>query len=187
MLPSSPGTSRRGTIGFQSGPQESYNLYLPYGSHPIPSKKAELTDPDSNESPYFAAPPSKKSHFEGLVNAYDAVSWIFGFKEKYSLVLLLIFGGALIGFCFGRTMMMNPANIRDLTISGEWFWYRQRMYKPCIIIHVYLSIISGVFAVFQFLPAIRRRSMKLHRINGYLVLALLLPSTVCGTIIARRA
>lgn len=60
------------------------------------------------------------------------------------------------------------------------------MYKTCLMIHIYLSIISGIFAVLQFLPAIRRRSVILHRINGYLVLLLLLPATVCGAIIARR-
>jgi hypothetical protein len=29
--------------------------------------------------------------------------------------------------------------------------------------------------------------MILHRINGYLVLLLLVPSTVCGAVVARRA
>ena len=64
--------------------------------------------------------------------------------------------------------------------KGEWFWYRQSLYKPCIFIHIYASIssyyylvlilviltdplvVSGIFAVFQFLPAIRRvRAMAL--------------------------
>jgi len=83
--------------------------------------------------------------------------------------------------------MMNPANVRHLTVSGEWFWYRQPVYKPCIFIHIYLSIISGIFAVFQFLPAIRRRAMILHRINGYMVLILLAASTIGGAVVARRA
>jgi len=84
-------------------------------------------------------------------------------------------------------MMMSPANVRDKTVPGEWFWYQQSLYKPCIFIHIYLSIFSGIFAVFQFIPAIRRRAMILHRINGYLVLILLIPSTVGGAVVARRA
>lgn len=77
-------------------------------------------------------------------------------------MVVIVFGGGLIGFCLARSMMMSPANVRDLTISGmwrsqfvwpgngthrmihkgEWFWYRQSFYKPCIFIHVYLSISS---------------------------------------------
>jgi len=145
-------------------------------------------DPDRTSLPHLTiAARQRKPRFEGLANLYDAVSWIFGFKEKYSLALLIFFGGTLIGFCLARTMMMNPKNVRDLTVPGEWFWYRQSFYKPCIFIHVYCAIISGIFAVFQFLPAIRRRAMIFHRINGYLVLIFLIPSTVCGAVVARRA
>jgi hypothetical protein len=32
-------------------------------------------------------PQPKKSHLEVLANVYYAVSWIFGFKERYSLAL----------------------------------------------------------------------------------------------------
>jgi hypothetical protein len=129
----------------------------------------------------------KTGFLEKVHHSYRAVSWIFGFREKYSLLLLIVFGGALIGFCLARSIMMNPANVRNMTISGEWFWYRQSLYKPCIFIHIYASIISGIFAVFQFLPAIRRRNVALHRLNGYLTLLLLIPSTIAGAIVARRA
>jgi hypothetical protein len=32
-----------------------------------------------------------------------------------------------------------------------------------------------------------KRAVIWHRINGYLTLALLIPSTICGAIMARRA
>ncbi|KIM81594.1 hypothetical protein PILCRDRAFT_821370 [Piloderma croceum F 1598] len=181
MLAHSPSsTSRSGTIGL--GPKETHSPYLPYASH------SELPDLADTQQPHITVVVRpRKSRFEGLANAYSGVSWILGFKEKYSLALLIFFGGALIGFCLGRTMMMSPANVRELTVSGEWFWYRKAVYKPCIFIHIYASIISGIFAVFQFIPAIRRRAVILHRINGYMTLALLIPSTICGSVVARRA
>jgi hypothetical protein len=123
-----------------------------------------------------SSPPRKR--FEGFTNVYRAISWIFGFKEKYSLAFceymvsedfapaylslsaVIFFGGALVGFCLARTMMMKPSNVRTMTVSGqyifaslfgskvpwlcyfpgEWFWYQQGMYKPSIFIHIYTSI-----------------------------------------------
>jgi hypothetical protein len=159
--------------------------YNPYG---LQSTRPWKEESDDHLAPHsVVTTQSKRSLYEGFADFYRSVSWVAGFKEKFSLILLIFFGGTLIGFCLARTIMMNPANVRDKTVQGEWFWYRQRLYKPCIFIHVYLSIISGIFAVFQFIPAIRRRAVILHRINGYLVLALLIPSTVSGAIVARRA
>lgn len=189
MLTHSPSTTSNGhspAVGLSSQKQD-FNVYVP---RPVAS------DFDKDEGFGRAeigvrpnTPPTKRSSscFEGIGNFYRAVTRMCGFNEKYSLGLLIFFGGALIGFCLARTLMMSPANLRDLTIPGEWFWYRQSVFKPCIFIHVYLSIISGIFAVFQFVPAIRRRSVILHRINGYMTVALLIPSTVCGSVVARRA
>jgi len=77
--------------------------------------------------------------------------------------------------------------VRLHTTPGEWFWYRQPMFKPNIFLHIYLTNIAGIFAVFQFIPGIRRRYISLHRLNGYLVLILLIPGTVSGSIVARRS
>jgi hypothetical protein len=162
--------------------------YNPYASPSTPWKEGVASQRDSDVPSHFVVPAQPKpSRNECFVNVYGAISWTLGFREKYSLLFFVLFGGALIGFCLARTMMMYPANIQHKTVPGEWFWYRQRLYKPCILIHVYLSIISGIFAVFQFIPAIRRRAVILHRINGYMVLMLLIPSTVGGSIVARRA
>ncbi|KIM82609.1 hypothetical protein PILCRDRAFT_820480 [Piloderma croceum F 1598] len=62
---------------------------------------------------------SSRKRFGGLASAYRAISWIFGFKEKYSLAFLIFFGGALVGFCLARTMMMKPSNVRTMTVSGQ--------------------------------------------------------------------
>ncbi|KDQ55610.1 hypothetical protein JAAARDRAFT_37015 [Jaapia argillacea MUCL 33604] len=180
MQVNSPSTS----IAEVSATNAPFNPYLPFASHSMKQDGLEDFDEKVPQSPKA---PSTRSRFDGLTSIYRSVSWILGFRERYSLLLMIIFGGALVGFCLARAMMMRPANVRDLTIAGEWFWYRQPLYKPTIFMHIYLTIIAGIFAIFQFIPAIRRRMMILHRINGYFVLILLIPGIVGGTIVARRA
>ncbi|KAG8721991.1 hypothetical protein FRC08_008087 [Ceratobasidium sp. 394] len=119
--------------------------------------------------------------------AYHQLSAKLGFKERFSLTFFVLFGGALFGFCMSRLMMLAPSNVVTKTVPGEWYWYRQALYKPNIFMHIYMSIVGGTLAVFQFIPAIRRRKMILHRINGYIVFFTLIPGSVAGSIVARRA
>jgi hypothetical protein len=136
MLTNPSSTSRSDIVAL--GPQQSYDPYLPYAN----ITHSKNVDPDRTSLPHLTiAARQRKSRFEGLANLYDAVSWIFGFKEKYSLALraftvsmafsvpysdlstVIFFGGTLIGFCLARTMMMNPKNVRDLTVPGWWSFY----------------------------------------------------------------
>lgn len=167
-------------------------MYNPYDSYnkeaPPPTVEANEAgglglQTDAAESTHS----SRSRQPNTFVTMYWGISSILGFKEKYSLLLFFIFGGALIGFCLARTLMFNPENVQHSTVPGEWFWYRQKLYKPNIFIHIYLSIIAGIMAVFQFIPAIRRRKMILHRLNGYMTLILLIPGTIAGAIVGRRA
>ncbi|KAF9261100.1 hypothetical protein L218DRAFT_961788 [Marasmius fiardii PR-910] len=110
-----------------------------------------------------------------------------GFREKYSLLWAFIFGGALFGFCLARSLLMDPIKMRKLTVPGEFFWFELPLYKYNYIIHIYLSIIGGIFSGAQFVPTIRRNYFLLHRINGYLVLITIFVSNVCGAIVTRRS
>ena len=84
MSTESPSTNRNGAASPKT--RESFNSYLPYASTSV--KEGELADPDSLQPSHFTiTTPSKRPRFEGFINFYDAVSWIFGFKEKYSLAL----------------------------------------------------------------------------------------------------
>ncbi|QRV72653.1 hypothetical protein RhiJN_00667 [Ceratobasidium sp. AG-Ba] len=118
---------------------------------------------------------------------YRRVSSNLGFKERFSLSFFILFGGALFGFCMSRLLMLAPSNVVTKTVPGEWYWYRQALYKPNIFMHIYMSIVGGTLAIFQFIPAIRRRKIILHRINGYIVFFTLIPGSVAGSIVARRA
>ncbi|KAG8769304.1 hypothetical protein FRC12_005045 [Ceratobasidium sp. 428] len=134
-----------------------------------------------------AAQVPKSSALLTLQSIYFGISGMLGFGERFSLLFFFLFGGALFGFCFSRVMMMVPSNVETVTVPGEWYWYSKTVFKRCIFVHIYLNIIAGIFAVFQFIPMIRRRKIILHRINGYFVLSMLLPATITGAIVARRA
>ncbi|KAJ6457972.1 hypothetical protein C8R45DRAFT_1032440 [Mycena sanguinolenta] len=129
-----------------------------------------------SETPTF----EKRSlgHQSGFAAFYRSVSWVFGFKEKYSLV------------------------------NCEWFSFRPPLFKIPLFIHIYLAtcasdrwsqtlaesfcswrdwcsvpIYSG-YSKGQPLPWLW---LLVHRINGYGVLFCLVGAMICGSIAARRA
>ncbi|KAG9127150.1 hypothetical protein FRC07_000477 [Ceratobasidium sp. 392] len=145
----------------------------------------DTKDEYKEEQTPAAANATKSSALSTLQSIYFGISGMLGFGERFSLLFFVLFGGALFGFCLARVIMMIPSNVETMTVPGEWYWYRESLYKRCIFIHIYLNIIAGIFAVFQFIPMIRRRKIILHRINGYFVLTTLLPATIAGSIVAR--
>jgi len=84
-------------------------------------------------------------------------------------------------------MNPHPARIASLLVPGEWFWFQRPLYKYNLFIHIYLTTLGGIGAPLQFLPAMRRRYVTLHRLNGYGVLFCLIVGNICGSIIARRS
>ncbi|KAJ7280352.1 hypothetical protein C8J57DRAFT_124012 [Mycena rebaudengoi] len=140
---------------------------------------------DKDEAHITPSAPSQRPQPRSSI--YRSVSWILGFKEKYSLLLCFIFGGAQVGFCLARSIAMNPSKTESTIAPGEFFWFRQPMYKINLFIHIYLTTIGGIGAILQFLPALRRRKMVLHRLNGYGVLFTLIVGNISGSIIARRS
>lgn len=142
-------TSHTGHSGIVGLP-ESYDLHSPYPMKEKDTLKSQFSQENSNgtirsvdrlrETGFVdtvqSSPPRKR--FEGFSNVYRAISWIFGFKEKYSLAFceymvsedfapaylnlsaVIFFGGALVGFCLARTMMMKPSNVRTMTVSGQY-------------------------------------------------------------------
>ncbi|KAJ6577745.1 hypothetical protein B0H19DRAFT_932320, partial [Mycena capillaripes] len=125
---------------------------------------------------------------------------ILGFKEKYSLLNCFVWGGALVSFCLAQSLTMDPvrtAGAMPACISPilwgfpstytEWFWFNHAPYKVNLFIHIYLAIFGGLGAWFQFIPAIRRSRVILHRLNGYGVLTCLIVGNICGAIVARQS
>jgi len=121
------------------------------------------------------------------MNFYRSISWILGFRDTYSLLNCIVWGGALVGYCLARSITMNPGTIAANLIPGEWFWFKEPMYKINLFLHIYLTTFGGIFAVLQFFPAMRRKAVILHRLNGWGVLFCLIVGNICGSIVARRS
>lgn len=104
---------------FSASSESHFNPYSPFE----PDSVAENAVKEEKLGQMRTSPPSSArqthSRFDGLVNFYYTLSYTLGFKEKYSLSLLFVLGGALVGYCLARTMMMNPANVRDKTVPGK--------------------------------------------------------------------
>ncbi|KAJ3736574.1 hypothetical protein DFJ43DRAFT_632085 [Lentinula guzmanii] len=77
--------------------------------------------------------------------------------------------------------------MREQTVPGEFRWFNLPIYRINYIIHIYLTIVGGILVGLQFLPTVRRKSVLLHRINGYTCIILLIIGNICGGIISRRA
>jgi len=75
----------------------------------------------------------------------------------------------------------------EQTVPGEFRWFHLSLYRINYTVHIYLSVVLGFFVGLQFLPAIRRKSVFLHRVNGYACLIILISASVTGAIIARRS
>jgi len=103
------------------------------------------------------------------------------------LILFFSCGGALLAYCLARAYLMNPRIMVEQTVPGEFLWFDLRLYRVNYIIHIYLSIVGGLLVGLQFLPAIRRKSVFLHRMNGYVCLATLIVANITGGIISRRS
>ncbi|KAL0575725.1 hypothetical protein V5O48_006238 [Marasmius crinis-equi] len=126
------------------------------------------------------APPQRRTHRPSsfypkikkdnpVASLYLSLSGMLGFREKVSLVLMVIFGGALVGYCIARGLLMDAKKRMELTIAGELFWFNQEPYKATYIIHIFFSCIGGILVGAQFVPVLRRKFVLVHRINGGVV------------------
>ncbi|KAL8764697.1 MAG: hypothetical protein Q9209_007920 [Squamulea sp. 1 TL-2023] len=105
---------------------------------------------------------------------------------------VIIFGGAITGFSLARLSYLNISGSASSSFAngaapGEWYWYSQRFYRLSITIHLATILPAGLLMVWQFIPVIRHKFLIFHRINGYLVISLVIISNVGVLMIARRA
>ncbi|KAJ7579672.1 hypothetical protein C8J56DRAFT_963328 [Mycena floridula] len=146
-----------------------------------------LKSPGLTESALPPQPQALAKKPNVVLSFYQSVSWILGFREKYSLLSFFVFGGGLLGFCLARAMTLNPKLTPGQTIPGEYFWLGRPVFKINYMIHIYLTIVGGIMVGLQFLPGFRRRAVILHRINGYFCLFCLLPGNITGGIVAYKS
>ncbi|EON66294.1 hypothetical protein W97_05687 [Coniosporium apollinis CBS 100218] len=105
---------------------------------------------------------------------------------------VIIFAGAIMGFTLARLPYLNIAgtaktSFANSTSPGEWYWYHAGVYRIGITLHLGTILPVGFLMVWQFVPVIRYKLLILHRINGYVIILLVLISNVGALMICRRS
>lgn len=93
----------------------------------------------------------------------------------------------MFGFCLARTTYLNINTYSKGASPGEWYWYNQGIMRVAIMMHLATVIPGGLLLVFQFVPIIRKKALIFHRINGYIVLVLLVLGVISALMLARRS
>ncbi|KAI1768422.1 hypothetical protein GGR53DRAFT_409330 [Hypoxylon sp. FL1150] len=118
-----------------------------------------------------------------------------GFAKGYNFWLWLFLSLSLGGFVAMRlpyldlrgTFCGSASGGHDRAVPGECFYYLQPgRYQLGIMVHLATVLPGSLLALSQFVPALRRRALRLHRVNGYVASVLLVAGTVGVLVIARR-
>jgi hypothetical protein len=112
---------------------------------------------------------------------------LLGFQKRYNWPLFFIFAGALVGFSLARLQYLSPSIYATNSSPGEWYWQRAGHYRVGLYLHLGAILPAGLLLVWQFVPAIRHRAIIFHRINGYLVITLIMISHVGAMMMLRRS
>jgi len=113
-----------------------------------------------------------------------------GFKKGYNAVLAFISLGYVLGFCLAQVQKFDVWGYWAMNNGpGETWAYTSKglLYKVSMTMHIVVVIPAGILVVLQFIPVIRYKALIFHRINGYVVILLMLIFSVTGIIISKVA
>ncbi|KAI5922503.1 hypothetical protein F4810DRAFT_254164 [Camillea tinctor] len=119
-----------------------------------------------------------------------------GFAKGYNFVLCFIFLGALFGFTLSRFQSLDlygtfcsqsDRGPNNKAAPGECFYLLQPPYSVGIILHLAGILPASLLACVQFIPIVRYKAIIVHRVNGYVVIALSLAGTAGAFIIGRHS
>jgi uncharacterized membrane protein len=123
-----------------------------------------------------------------IVRAFRKTYTTLGFTKGYNALLWFHLAGAMFGFCLARTPYLAiDSYFRENIAPGEWFYFRQSLYRAGITLHLAVVIPAGMLAAVQFTPVLRHKALILHRVNGYVIILLVTLANVSGLMVARRA
>ncbi|KAF7587217.1 hypothetical protein BBP40_007554 [Aspergillus hancockii] len=108
-----------------------------------------------------------------------------GFKKGYNFTLFFIFGGAWMGFTLARLQFFDFPTFCKNVVPGECFYYKNLGYIG-LYLHLGCILPAAFLVFFQFIPAIRYKFILFHRINGYIIILLILVSNAGALILARH-
>ncbi|KAE9369975.1 hypothetical protein N431DRAFT_493659 [Stipitochalara longipes BDJ] len=115
-----------------------------------------------------------------------------GFHKGYNFPLFIIFAGGMLGFTLAKLSNLNvggstPGSFKSQAAPGEWYYFSQGRYRFGLTLHLATVLPAGLLMVWQFVPFIRKRYYTFHRINGYVVIIMIVLSNVGALMIARRS
>jgi uncharacterized membrane protein len=98
----------------------------------------------------------------------------------------------MLGFTLAKLSNLNvsgssPGSFKSDAPPGEWYYLSQGHYRFGLTLHLATVLPAGLLMVWQFVPYIRKRYYTFHRINGYVVVILIVLSNVGALMIARRS
>lgn len=139
----------------------------------------------------------KACHAIGFQKGYNFTLCMIPFRGSSVPALLrhatvIIFAGAMLGFTLARFSYLNvggsaPSSFANSASPGEWYWYRKDLYRVGITLHLCAILPAGFLMIFQFVPLIRHKLLLFHRMNGYVIILLVLIANVGALIICRRS
>ncbi|KAF7537175.1 hypothetical protein G7Z17_g12906 [Cylindrodendrum hubeiense] len=118
-----------------------------------------------------------------------------GFTKGYNFALWLILGGAFVGFSLARLKYLDfrgdlcpkpPMKGPGGAVPGECYYFENTIGRAGIMMHLAGILPAAILVVFQFLPAIRYRFLKFHRINGSVIILLSIVSIIGVMMIAKQ-
>jgi len=98
----------------------------------------------------------------------------------------------MLGFSLARIPFLNisgdaSSSFKNKTLPGEWYNYTPGRYLIGISLHLVTIIPAGFLMIFQFVPIIRYKAILFHRVNGYIIILLVLLGNAGAAMIAPRA
>ncbi|MCJ1384128.1 hypothetical protein MMC17_007244 [Xylographa soralifera] len=131
---------------------------------------------------------AKQLQHDRKATVYRRMYTALGFQKAYNFPLFIIFAGAMLGFSLARLPYLDlDGHFAKSASPGEWYWLRENHYRIGISLHLGCVLPAGLLMVWQFIPAIRHKAISFHRVNGYLIILLVLVSNVGALMIVRRS
>ncbi|KAI0817116.1 hypothetical protein GGR55DRAFT_672959 [Xylaria sp. FL0064] len=138
----------------------------------------------------------KISRPNSIVSNASKISQPMGYTKGYSFVLGAFLLGTFSAFTLYRFQFLDfngvycseiPKSKFNHAAPGECFYFLKQPYKFGIILHLACILPASLLACFQFMPFVRRRVPRLHRIKGRIAIILSVLATAGVFIILPRS
>ena len=135
--------------------------------------------------------PAANTFVRAMRKAYNAI----GFRYGYNFILWFLSIGYLFAFSLSRVYYLAYDSVfcnsngtpGTGAAPGECYYWTMNPYEIGMELHLFTIIPASLLVCFQFVPAIRRKIILFHRMNGYVVVLLSLVSNAGTIIIAKHA